>query len=31
MIFKLANPCLHEKLDEKQVLSYLNELKGVDG
>ena len=26
MIFKLANPCLHEKLDEKQVLNYLNEL-----
>ena len=26
MIFKLANPCLHEKLDEKQVLSYLSEL-----
>jgi hypothetical protein len=26
MIFKLANPYLHGKLDEKQVLSYLNEL-----
>ena len=25
MIFKLANPYLHGKLDEKQVLSYLNE------
>lgn len=31
MIFKLANPCLHEKLDEKQVLSYLSELKRVNG
>ena len=31
MIFKLANPYLYGKLDEKQVLSYLNELKGVDG
>ena len=29
MIFKLANPCLHEKLDEKQVLNHLNELKRV--
>ena len=26
MIFKLANPYLYGKLDEKQVLSYLNEL-----
>lgn len=26
MIFKLANPCLHEKLDEKQVLAYLDDL-----
>ncbi|WP_103617847.1 hypothetical protein [Campylobacter concisus] len=31
MIFKLANPYLYGKLDKKQVLSYLNELKGVDG
>lgn len=31
MIFKLANPYLYGKLDEKQVLSYLNELKRVDG
>ena len=31
MIFKLANPYLYGELDEKQVLSYLNELKGVDG
>ena len=31
MIFKLANPYLHGKLDENQVLSYLNELKRVDG
>ena len=31
MVFKLANPYLYGKLDEKQVLSYLNELKGVDG
>ena len=31
MIFKLGNPYLYGKLDEKQVLSYLNELKGVDG
>lgn len=29
MIFKLANPYLYGKLDEKQVLSYLNELKRV--
>ena len=26
MVFKLANPYLYGKLDEKQVLSYLNEL-----
>ena len=26
MIFKLANPYLYGRLDEKQVLSYLNEL-----
>ena len=26
MIFKLANPYLYGKLDEKEVLSYLNEL-----
>ncbi|WP_149712003.1 hypothetical protein [Campylobacter concisus] len=31
MVFKLAKPYLYGKLDEKQVLSYLNELKGVDG
>jgi len=31
MVFKLANPYLYGKLDEKQVLSCLNELKGVDG
>ena len=31
MIFKLANPYLYGELYEKQVLSYLNELKGVDG
>lgn len=31
MVFKLANPYLYGKLDEKQVLSYLNELKRVDG
>ena len=31
MIFKLANPYMYGKLDKKQVLSYLNELKGVDG
>lgn len=26
MVFKLAKPYLYGKLDEKQVLSYLNEL-----
>lgn len=29
MIFKLANPYLYGKLDEKQVLNHLNELKRV--
>ena len=29
MVFKLANPYLYGELDEKQVLSYLNELKRV--
>lgn len=31
MIFKLANPYLYGELDEKQVLSYLSELKRVNG
>lgn len=30
MIFKLANPYLYGKLNEKQVLSYLNELYEID-
>ena len=29
MVFKLAKPYLHGKLDEKQVLNHLNELKRV--